>query len=266
MQSEIWAGCQHMSPKWEAIGLVNDFIKGRTSINTSPMQALTHLDVGPLCNTSISASPSVDIMPYVDQFTTSIFISQLLSTFNNTDAYVHLCNDIGFNMVSSFGINDRLVEQAVCSAAGVQTKPRPEATLPWASNNAVRAARNTASVLFSVIWATAATSDSQLNIACARAPDYTLHLNNEQLNGTLVQSTLCSFKSPVSVKSAHHLVRTWMSRYFTTVLENIGQGDAWLGWLCSNVDPEKLNAAGLYGYGIHTQVCDDSKSSGSERS
>ena len=198
-------------------------------------------------------------MPHIDQFATKVFISELLSTFNNTDAYAQICNDLGFNMVSSFAINDLLVEEAVCAAAGVQTKPRPEATLPWAPNSAVHAARNTASILFSIIWVAAATSDSQLSIACARAPDYTSHLNNERLNGTLIQSTLCSFKNPVSVNQADHLVRTWMSRYFTTVIENIGQGAGWIGWLCSNIDPEKLNAAGLYGYGIQSQVCADSK-------
>jgi hypothetical protein len=218
-----------------------------------------HLDLGPLCNTSASYSSPGDITPYIDQFATDLFISQLLTTFNNTVAYAHLCNNIGFNMISSFAINDLSVVEAVCAAAGVQTKPRPEATLPWAANSAVHAARNTASVLFSIIWAAAATSDSQLNIACARAPDYTSHLNNEHLNGTLVQSTLCSFKNPVSVSRAHDLVKTWMSRYFTTVIENIGQGENWLGWLCSNIDPETLSAAGLYGYGIQTQVCADSK-------
>jgi hypothetical protein len=220
----------------------------------------THLVPVPLCNSSAPDPKPVDTVSYIDGYTTSVFISQLLSSFNNTDAFAYVCNHIGFNMVSSFGINDLSVVQAVCAAAGLQTRPRPEKSLPWAPVGAVRAARNTASILFTIIWAAGATSDSQLNATCARAPDYISHLNREQLNGTLVQSTLCSIKSPIAASHARESVKVWMSRYFTTVLENISHGPGWLEWLCNNIDPDMLELAGLFGAGIQSQVCADSKS------
>lgn len=220
----------------------------------------THIFLGPLCNSSAPDSKPVDTVSYIDGYTTSVFISQLLSSFNNTDAFAYVCNHIGFNMVSSFAINDLTVVQAVCAAAGLQTKLRPEKSLPWASDGAVRAARNTASILFTIIWAAGATSDSQLNAACARAPDYVSYLDMEQLNGTLVQSTLCSIKTPIAASHARDALKTWMSRYFTTVLENIIHGEGWLEWLCKNIDPDMLDLAGLFGAGIQSQVCADSKS------
>ena len=216
--------------------------------------------IAPLCNTSFSTLGGAELYPALIGYNTNIFISQLLSTFNSTDRFDYVCQHIGFNMVASFPINDLQVVDAICKAAGSQTKPRPEATLPWAPNNAVRAAQNTASVLFSVLWAAAATTDSQLNIACARAPDYVDPLNKEHLNGTLIESTLCGISDPIPAKRAQNTMKTWMSRYFTTVLENISQVDGWRSWLCDNIDPDMLDLAGTYGYGIQMQICNDSSS------
>lgn len=212
----------------------------------------------PLCNSSASHNPG-NVVPYTVSYTTKIFISQLLSAFNNTQAFAYVCKNIGFNMVASFPINDLDVVPAVCQAGGVQTKPRPEANLPQAPENAVSASRNTASILFAVIWATGATSETQLTSLCLSAPKYVADLNKQQLNGTLIQSTLCSIKSPISIGRARNLVKTWMSRYFTTVVENISHSKGWSEWLCNNLDSDRLYSAGLYGYGIQEQICSDSK-------
>lgn len=161
-------------------------------------------------------------------------------------------------MIASFAISDMDVVNAVCHAGGVQTKPRPEGTMPWAPKNAVQAARNTASILFSLILATGAKSNAQLSTACARAPRYVPYLNKEQLNGTLVQSTLCSIQSPIATSHARESLQTWTSRYFITVIENISHVPGWLDWLCRNISPDHLNSAGLDGYGIELQICSDS--------
>ena len=224
------------------------------------MESRTHQCSAPLCNSSAPDPKPIDAVAHIDSYTTSVFISQLLSSFNNTDAFAYVCNHIGFNMVSSFAINDLTVVQAVCDASGLQTRPRPEKSLPWAPAAAVRAARNTASILFTIIWAAGATSGSQLNAACARAPDYVSYLNREHLNGTLVESTLCSIKLPIAPSHARDSLKTWMSRYFNTVLENISHGEGWLKWLCNNIDPDMLELAGLFGAGVQSQVCTDSKS------
>ena len=184
---------------------------------------------------------------------------QLTSSFDTVQGPAYICNHIGFNMVSSFALNDLDVVDAVCKAGGVQTKPRPEATMPWASASAVQAARNTVSILFANILATGAATKSQLSALCSKAPDYVSHLNKEQLNGTLIQSTICGMDSPISVSDARNSIKTWTSRYFTTVVENISHDKGWLEWLCGNIDPDLLTFYGLYGSGVQSQICSDSQ-------
>lgn len=222
----------------------------------------TYLRTEPFCNSSYSALSSAEVVPYNDLYATNVFISHILSAFNSAAAYAHLCNVAGFNLIASFAIDDMTVIDAICIAGGQGLKPRPEANLPWASNSAVSAARNTASVLFAIIWSSAAASNSQLNASCARAADYVDNVNKEQLNGTVVQSTICQFTGPISTAQGREMVRTWLSRYFITVLENISNGDGYLEWLCENIDPKKLNHAGLNGYGIQSQICGDCKAEG----
>ena len=164
-------------------------------------------------------------------------------------------------MISSFPINDDSVIPAVCSAAGEQAPPQPEANLPEAPIQAVAAAKNTASIIFANVLAAGTTSETMLGFYCALAPGHVGHLNAEGLNGTLVQSTLCSIKEPISIEEARHVLRTWTTRYFLTVLESISNTHGYLDWLCHNLDVAKMNSVGLLGDSIQSQICVDSKAS-----
>lgn len=213
-----------------------------------------------LCNTS-APHAAADVVPYTIEYNTDLFVTQLLSSFTNTEALAHICGVIDFNMVSSFGLNDFNVVNAVCSGAGMQAKPRPEASLPWAPSAAVSAAKNTASILFANILAIGATTESDLSFLCAKVPDYIPCLNEEQLNGTVLQSRVCSITQPILTSDGIDLVTTWRTRYFITVIENISDSDGWLDWLCANIDPGLLTFNGLYGMAVQQQVCNDSKNS-----
>lgn len=72
-------------------------------------------------------------------------------------------------------------------------------------------------------------------------------------------SELCSFKTPLEVNQVRSRILSWTSRLFITVLENIGNGDGWLDWLCENLDEDEMNGVGLIGWGSKQQVCDDAR-------
>lgn len=99
-----------------------------------------------------------------------------------------------------------------------------------------------------------------LNVMCAHAPEHIPNLNAEKLNGTLVESILCSYKTPLDVNQVRSRVLSWTSRLYITVLENIGNVDGWLDWLCEHLDVEGMNGVGLIGWGSKQQVCNDAKS------
>jgi len=56
-------------------------------------------------------------------------------------------------------------------------------------------------------------------------------------------------------------LRTWASRAFTTVIENISNVEGWLTWLSQNLDIDAMNAVGLDGAAVLTQVTKDAASS-----
>ena len=82
----------------------------------------------------------------------------------------------------------------------------------------------------------------------------------QKLNGTLVQETICeaaATNTPISVESAGADLRTWSSRAFITVIENISTANDWLSWLASNVDVDALATVGLDGQAVLTQLIKD---------
>lgn len=149
----------------------------------------------------------------------------------------------------------------MCEKAGKQVPPRPfgeDAGSPI-SEAAAYASKNTASKLYATILAASAATDVELNVLCAHAPEHIDNLNTEMLNGTLVQSTLCSYPKPHKLGWYAYQILALSSRLFTTVLENIGNvdSDEWLNWLCTHLSEEGMNNVGLYGAGVSQQICED---------
>lgn len=215
----------------------------------------------PSCNMS-HGMPNPDIaFPNSIPAVSAIIERQLVGSFRGKEAFAYLCDNLGTFSINQFYLTDSNLLRAVCGRAGQQVPPRPFGTEAGRhlSKAAAFAARNTASILYATLVAAGVESDLELNVLCAHAPEHTANLNAESLNGTLVESTLCSIKAPLTVVQTQHKILSWTSRLFITVLENVGNVDGWLHWLCENLDEEGMNGVGLIGWGSKLQVCKDAR-------
>jgi len=214
----------------------------------------------PICDQSHS-NPNVTIaLPWALLYTTEVFATQLLHAFaaNNTNASMnYLCDNLRYLLIDGFHMLDARVINATCIAGGTQMNPRPEGALAQINTNITAAYVNAASILYGLMFASSARTNSQLNILCAHAPDYVSSLDAMMLNGTLVQSTICEVTEPMSTDAGVSAIKTWSSRIFTTVVENVSNVSGWLTWLCDNLDEDAMESVGLDGQAVHKQVCSD---------
>ncbi|KAK3068139.1 hypothetical protein LTR53_014529 [Teratosphaeriaceae sp. CCFEE 6253] len=203
-QDELDVGCNKISDishgKWAAQGLKPSFIQA------------------PICNASHSNPNATLALPYELFYSTEIFVTQMLSSFaaDNTAAFLYLCDNLRFRSLDGFHLSDARVINASCTKAGTLQPPRPFTAVPGVelNSNATVAYRNTISVLYGLLYASSALSDSQLNIFCAHGPDYVKGLNTMLLNGTLVEETICNVHEPLTLDQSIAALRTWSSRAF----------------------------------------------------
>lgn len=230
--------------KWAAEGLLPEYI------------------VEPICNASHSSPNTTIALPWTILYNTQVFVTQLTNAFaadNANASLTYLCGNLRFILLDGFHMQDGLALNATCAAATLQAPPRPAQPAAAVNSNITSAYVNTASILYGLIFASSALSDSQLNRYCAHAPEYKASLDALMLNGTLVQSTICDVKEPMTTDEGIAAIRTWSSRIFTTVVENVSNVDGWLAWLCDNLDADAMETVGLDGQAVHTQVCSDAK-------
>lgn len=217
----------------------------------------TNVGLAPICNMSHSDPSGSVAKPWTIYYKSQMLVAQLLSSFNNTEAFGYLCNDLRFDMLDAFYLDDTAVIGSMCDAAGKQLPPRPEGATIKVNPNAVAAVNATMSITYGFMYAASATSNSQLNILCAHAPEHISSLIAEGLDGNVVQSTLCNITEPLSAGEATNMLSVWSTRTFITVIENISNVGGYLGWLCINVNVGMMNAAGLVGAAVQQQICED---------
>jgi hypothetical protein len=166
-----------------------------------------------------------------------------------------VCKYLRLALIDFFPLISEQVKDGVCTAAGTIRAPQGFGN-PFVPNKpAIQAARNTQSVLFAIINAAAHNSKLELALSCTNMKGYVETLNSEHLNGTLIASTLCKFTKVIPVPVAKEMIRSWMTRYYITVLQNVSNSSKWEQWLCDNVDTEMMDAVGLNGDGVMQQVC-----------
>ncbi|KAK6393085.1 hypothetical protein LTR65_002776 [Meristemomyces frigidus] len=234
--------------KWAAEGLMPEYI------------------VEPICNASHSNPNTTVALPWTILYNTRVFVTQLTNAFaaDNANApLAYMCGNLRFILLDGFHMMDGLALNATCAAAALQAPPRPAQPAATVNANTTSAYVNTASIMYGLMIASSATSDSQLSIYCAHAPEYIASLNAMMLNGTLVQSTICDVKEPMTSDEGIAAIRTWSSRIFCTVVENVSNVSGWLPWLCANLDADAMEAVGLDGQAVHTQVCSDADAASS---
>ena len=83
------------------------------------------------------------------------------------------------------------------------------------------------------------------------------------LNGTLVEETICNVTLPLTADQSIAALKTWSSLAFTTVIENISNISGWLEWLANNLDIDAMNAVGLDGPAVLSQVSQDAEGASS---
>ena len=212
----------------------------------------------PICQLSHSGPNSTLAATQIIEYNSNVFAIQLLNSFKGNNSLSYLCNSLRPDMIESFALLDSTVKPAICHTAGLPVAPQPESDPLKASDGAVQAAKNTASVIFAELLVAGALKSSEVKLLCAHAPNHVASLNAEHLNGSLVQSTLCKYTEPISIAQAKSSLAAWLSRYFTTVIESISNTNNWLDWLCKHLDVDGMDSAGLNGVGIQQQVCSDS--------
>jgi hypothetical protein len=261
-EEQLMTSCNNIAAldhdKWRSIGLVPSNVQSMSSQNLKlPSLTDTYRDPGPLCNLSHAVPNTTYATTNSIWYNSKIFTTQLLNSFNGTDRFDTLCNRLEIDLLEYFPVIGESVKEAVCQASTLQLAPEPEANPIPGNPAAVKAAKNTASIIYAILVAAGATTDTELNLNCAHAPDYISSLNKIHLNGTMVESTMCEIKKPIAAAEVRSMLRTWMTRYYITIVENISEGNTWLSWLCDNVDIEKMNAVGLSGKAVQYRVCND---------
>jgi len=215
----------------------------------------------PICNLTHSSPNATIASPWLTHYNTELFVTQLLHSFaaqNMADAMTHICNNIRSLPVDAFIMDSNRVANATCAAAGKQVNPAPATPAATPNSTTVSAYTNTASVLYAIMFASSATIDSELNIYCAHAPEYVMNLNDIRLNGTVVESILCSstINGLLSVETAKATIKSVSSRLFATAVQGVGDGEGWSGWLCDNLDADAMNAVGLDGLAVRSMICE----------
>ena len=188
----------------------------------------------------------------------NLFIIHLLNSFNSTARFDTVCDNLRLDLLDYFPVIGNVVKEAVCKRSSYkQMSPQPFDSPPPVNTAAVANAKNTESTMFAFFLAAGLKTSSDLIAACTQASSYTQSLNKEQLNGTQVVRALCSVTDPITVVKAKYILRTWMTAYYITVLENASNVDGWLQWLCKNVDVAMMDAVGLTGVTVQQQFCTD---------
>jgi hypothetical protein len=136
----------------------------------------------PICNATHSSPNTTTAVPWVLYYSTELFVTQLLHAFapDNKNATTYLCENLDFDLIDNFRLRSARVVNATCTAAKADLPPRPAAALPASEQNLTAPVDfiSTISTLYGLVLASAATSDTQLNIQCAHAPDYVKSLDS----------------------------------------------------------------------------------------
>jgi hypothetical protein len=212
----------------------------------------------PQCNTS-TALPDADYARInAIYYNTKIFRTQLLNAFNSAEHFATLCNNLSLDRIDQFPLIGETVLDAVCNASSMQRTPEPEADPLPANPAALRAATISASALYAVLNSIEADSATDLTDKCKQAREQIDVMDNVLLNGSIIAETVCKITEPIALPVARELVRSWMTKYFVTVLENISNASWFRSWLCENLDLEKMDKAGLHGVAVQRQMCNNS--------
>jgi len=192
-----------------------------------------------------------------DTDNTNIFVVQLLSSYpqnGGKEVANWLCKTLEPRRLGSFQINDIVILDAICGAAGTPVPPASfEGTA--APNTALDDFTTAVSKLLAYEIAAIANTTGELTQMCHAAAYYSTDALGTTIPG-IVKTTLCEFTQPLTANDVSAAIREHSSCAFATILENASEVDGWKRWLCTALDSDTMSTlAGLDGRLVQQQVC-----------
>lgn len=223
----------------------------------TPTNGLTE----PICTSSTTTPNATLILPKLVFSNTEAFTTLLLNAFPSTNktAWSYLCDNLRFVQLDGFLLNSDTIINSTCTAAADLLNPQPFSASAQVNDTAVHEFRTANAKLFAYMSASASSSDTDLNLACAHAPEHKASWRTLLLNATAVEETLCSIKQPLPVPQAKARITEWTSRLFAVVMENISNAAGYHEFLCETLNVEGMTDVGMDGKLVKGLVCADAK-------
>lgn len=215
----------------------------------------------PVCSSRDSTPNATLALPSLVAANTKTFTTLLLNAFPSTNraAWSYLCDNLRFVQLDGFLLSSTTIISSVCSAGSEGPNPQPFSAVAGVNETAVKEFQDANARLFAYITASAASSQADLEQACARAPERKDAWKTLLLNATAVEETLCSIKSPLSVSEAKAKITEWTSKLFAVVVENISNAAGYRQFLCETLNCEGMTNVGMDGELVRQRVCESRK-------
>ncbi|KAF2213608.1 hypothetical protein CERZMDRAFT_96440 [Cercospora zeae-maydis SCOH1-5] len=214
----------------------------------------------PVCN---AINPkAADALPRVLTANTGSMKTLFENAFaaGDSDTYGYLCQNLDYEQISSFSLNDMLIINATCNLSTKQASPQPFESADGGEPNeaAVAAYSDAQSKLYAYLYAAQASTTEQLNSLCQASQSKQSRANYKalQFDADCVSTTICSIQQPLSVEDGKAQIKKFTSMSFANVLVHSSNVKGYKQKICSKLDTQRLEAAGIDGELVKSMACD----------
>ncbi|PIA96317.1 hypothetical protein CB0940_10588 [Cercospora beticola] len=214
----------------------------------------------PVCN-AINPKAS-DALPRVITANTDTVKTLFENAFSagDSETYGYLCENLRYEQVSGFSLNDMLIINATCNLSTQELSPKPFESADGAEPDkaAVAAYNDAQSKLYAYLYAAQASSPEQLSDLCQASKSKKNRQNYRDLffDADCVSQTICSIREPLSVEDGKEQIKKYTSMSFANVLVHSSNAKGYKQKLCEKLDVQRLEAAGVDGELVRNMACD----------
>ncbi|KAK4498477.1 hypothetical protein PRZ48_011135 [Zasmidium cellare] len=187
------------------------------------------------------------LLPTLAASTTKLFTHLLLTSFPSSQSKSYLCKNLRYTLLDSLLLNSDTVIATLCNTTATPQAPQPFTPLAEDNSTAVGDVHSASAEVFAYTLASGYSTPDALRAACEDAPSKKDAWNKLLLNGTAVEETLCSIKSPLSVDAAKGKIKEAMSKWYGTVLGGVSNAEGWQEEVCGGLSCESMESVGLDG-------------------
>ena len=164
-----------------------------------------------------------------------------------------MCNNMSSELLSSATLNGTRVQTAVCDAAGLPVPPADPAG--GSPETAIQIVQD-ASLLYGWEAIGMTNSSSTLNYYCRNINKVGQNLSQLGLYISEVQEVYCNnANNPPPPAQGKQEIVYYTTNVFLMILLHISEDDGYFQFLCSNLSVPAMNAIGLDGGRVSSQVC-----------